>query len=56
MSGDYNLTPEQQKQLYKALFGKSEIIRTITPKKKIYGSRRAIRRVLKARKEQEQSK
>ena len=56
MSGDYNFTSEQQKELYKALFGKSEVIQTITPKKKIYGSRRAIRRVLKARKEQEQVK
>jgi hypothetical protein len=34
-------------------FTKAEII---TPKKKVYGSRRAIRRVLKARKEKEQSK
>jgi hypothetical protein len=34
-------------------FAKAAII---TPKKKIYGSRRAIRRVLKARKEKEQGK
>ena len=34
-------------------FTKAEII---TPKKKVYGSRRAIRRLLKARKEKEPSK
>ena len=36
-------------------FAKVEIV-TAKPKKKIYGSRRAIRRVLKARKEKEQGK
>jgi hypothetical protein len=50
MSGDYNLTPEQYKELFET---KYRLIQTIPPKKKIYGSRRAIRRVLKARKEKE---
>lgn len=36
--------------------GFAEVKTMRPPKKKIYGSRRAIRRVLKARKEQEQGK
>ena len=52
MSDYYNLTPEQYKELFETNY---RLIQIIPPKKRIY-SRRAIRIVLKARKEKEQNK
>lgn len=52
MSGDYNFTPEQQKMLFEALQGKSKLIPEYKPQKqKIYGSRNAVKRLKKARRE-----